>query len=52
MTYRIVQWSTGNVGKKSIHAIAAKGSGIFREAVLLVADALGAELDEVRCDAE
>jgi hypothetical protein len=31
-------------------AITEKGSGIFREAVLLVADALGAELDEVRCE--
>jgi len=33
-------------------AITEKGSGIFREAVLLVADALGVELDEVRCAAE
>ncbi|MCV7224333.1 NAD(P)H-dependent amine dehydrogenase family protein [Mycolicibacterium elephantis] len=31
-------------------AITAKGSAIFRDGVLLVADALGAELDEVRCD--
>lgn len=23
MTHRVVQWTTGNVGKKSIHAIAA-----------------------------
>ncbi|PRC50214.1 dihydrodipicolinate reductase, partial [Mycobacterium sp. ITM-2017-0098] len=28
-----------------------KGSGIFREAVQLVADALGADLDEIRCEA-
>ena len=32
-------------------AITEQGSGIFREAVLLVADALGAELDDVRCEA-
>ncbi|MGV0602387.1 dihydrodipicolinate reductase, partial [Mycolicibacterium pulveris] len=31
-------------------AITEKGSAIFRDGVLLVADALGAELDEVRCD--
>ena len=29
-----------------------EGSGIFREAVLLVADALGVELDDIRCEAE
>ncbi|WP_102143372.1 NAD(P)H-dependent amine dehydrogenase family protein [Mycobacterium hubeiense] len=29
-----------------------KGSGIFRDGVLLVADALGVELDEVRCDVD
>ncbi len=33
-------------------AITEKGSGVFRDAVLLLADALGAELDEVRCDVE
>jgi 2,4-diaminopentanoate dehydrogenase len=32
-------------------AITEKGSGIFREAVQLVADALGAELDDIRCEA-
>jgi hypothetical protein len=32
-------------------AITEKGSGIFREAVLLVADALGTRLDAVRCEA-
>ncbi|MBB2990858.1 hypothetical protein FHR72_002331 [Mycolicibacterium iranicum] len=35
-----------------LHAVTEKGSGIFREAVLLVADALGVELDDVRCEAE
>ena len=29
-----------------------EGSGIFREAVLIVADALGVELDDIRCEAE
>jgi hypothetical protein len=33
-------------------AMAARGTGIFGEAVRLIADALGIELDEVRCDAE
>lgn len=32
-------------------AVTEKGSGIFREAVQLVADALGTELDEIRCEA-
>ncbi|MGV0738408.1 dihydrodipicolinate reductase [Mycobacterium syngnathidarum] len=32
--------------------ITTKGSGIFREAVQLVADALGVDLDDVRCEAE
>lgn len=32
--------------------ITEQGSGIFREAVLLVADALGVQLDDVRCEAE
>ncbi len=32
--------------------MAAKGTAIFAEAVRLVADALGVELDEVRCVAE
>lgn len=33
-------------------AVTEQGSGIFREAVLLVADAVGVELDDVRCAAE
>ncbi|MEO3760094.1 dihydrodipicolinate reductase [Mycobacterium sp. B14F4] len=32
--------------------VTEQGSGIFREAVLVVADALGVELDDVRCAAE
>ncbi|MCT7657513.1 NAD(P)H-dependent amine dehydrogenase family protein [Mycobacterium deserti] len=32
--------------------VTEQGSGIFREAVLIVADALGVELDDVRCAAE
>jgi len=35
-----------------LQAMAAKGTAIFGEAVRLVADALGVELDEVRCVAE
>ena len=35
-----------------LHSITEKGSSIFREAVLLVADALGVEPDEVRCEAQ
>ena len=33
-------------------SVTAEGSGIFREAVMLVADALGVELDDIRCEAE
>jgi 2,4-diaminopentanoate dehydrogenase len=40
------------VDQPDLRAITAKGSGIFRDAVLLVADALGVELDDVRCEAE
>ena len=32
--------------------MAANGTGVFGEAVRMVADALGVELDEVRCEAE
>ena len=32
--------------------MAAQGTAVFAEAVHLIADALGVELDEVRCDAE
>jgi hypothetical protein len=35
-----------------LQAVTAEGSGIFREAVLVLADALGAELDDIRCEAE
>ncbi|OBB71880.1 dihydrodipicolinate reductase [Mycobacterium sp. 852014-52144_SCH5372336] len=33
-----------------LKSITEKGSAIFRDGVLLVADALGVQLDEVRCD--
>ena len=33
-------------------SVTEEGSGIFREAVMLVADALGVELDDIRCEAE
>jgi len=32
-------------------AVTEEGAGIFREAVMLVADALGVELDDIRCEA-
>src|ERR1700730_13322436 len=35
-----------------LQAMAAKGTAIFGEAVALVGDALGIELDDIRCDAE
>jgi hypothetical protein len=35
-----------------LQAMTAQGTAVFGEAVRLVADALGVELDEVRCDAE
>ena len=35
-----------------LQAMAAKGTAIFGEAVRLVGDALGIELDDVRCEAE
>jgi 2,4-diaminopentanoate dehydrogenase len=40
------------IDQPDLHAITEKGSGIFREAVLLIADALGVELDDIRCAAE
>ncbi|UXA17298.1 dihydrodipicolinate reductase [Mycobacterium sp. SMC-4] len=41
-----------SVDDPTLPAVTEKGSAIFREAVLLVADALGVALDEVRCAAE
>ncbi|WP_280508435.1 dihydrodipicolinate reductase [Nocardia flavorosea] len=35
-----------------LQAMTAEGTAVFGEAVRLIADALGVELDEVRCDAE
>ncbi|BBX20338.1 dihydrodipicolinate reductase [Mycolicibacterium duvalii] len=40
------------IGHPELQAVTEKGSGIFREAVLLVADALGVDLDGVRCQAD
>ena len=40
------------INHPDLQAITETGSGIFREAVLLVADALGTELDAVCCHAE
>ena len=40
------------IDQADLPAITEKGSGVFRDAVLLVADALGVELDEVRCEVE
>ncbi len=39
------------IGHPELPGITEAGSGIFREAVQLVADALGADLDEIRCEA-
>jgi hypothetical protein len=40
------------IDQPDLREITEKGSGIFREAVLLVADALGTDLDDIRCDVE
>jgi hypothetical protein len=40
------------IGHPGLQAMTAHGTGVFGEAVRMVADALGIELDEVRCDAE
>ncbi len=40
------------IDTQTLPAITEKGSGIFREAVQLVADALGTELDDIRCEAD
>ena len=40
------------IDQPDLKAITEKGSGIFRDGVLLVADALGVELDGTRCEAE
>lgn len=40
------------IDQPDLLAVTEQGSGIFREAVLVVADALGVELDDVRCTAE
>ncbi|MCV7169934.1 dihydrodipicolinate reductase [Mycobacterium manitobense] len=40
------------IDQPDLPAITENGSWIFREAVLLVADALGARLDEVRCSVD
>lgn len=40
------------IDQSDLHAITEDGSGIFREAVILLAEALGVELDEIRCEAE
>jgi hypothetical protein len=40
------------IDQPNLPAITEKGSGVFRDGVLLVADALGIDLDEVRCEIE
>lgn len=40
------------IDRPDLHAITEKGSGIFREAVQLLADALGVQLDDISCAAE
>lgn len=39
------------VDHPDLQRVTEKGSAVFREAVQLVADALGTDLDEIRCDA-
>jgi len=40
------------IGDPELPAMTAKGTAVFGEAVALVADALGVELDEIVCEAE
>ncbi|BBY26428.1 dihydrodipicolinate reductase [Mycolicibacterium sediminis] len=40
------------IDSPDLQAMAAQGTGVFGEAVRLIGDALGVELDEVRCDSE
>jgi 2,4-diaminopentanoate dehydrogenase len=40
------------IDNPDLQAMTAEGTGVFREALLMMADALGIELDEVRCEAE
>ncbi|MET0996508.1 MAG: dihydrodipicolinate reductase, partial [Mycobacterium sp.] len=40
------------IDQPDLLAVTEEGSSIFREAVMLVADALGAELDDIRCEAK
>lgn len=40
------------IGNPELQAMTARGTAVFGEAVRLVADALGVELDDVRCEAE
>ena len=40
------------IDQPDLPAVTEKGSGIFRDGVLLLADALGVQLDDVRCEAE
>ncbi|MFF3571605.1 NAD(P)H-dependent amine dehydrogenase family protein [Nocardia jiangxiensis] len=40
------------IDNPDLPAMTAQGTGVFGEAVRMIADALGVELDEVRCDPE
>lgn len=40
------------IDNPNLQAMTAEGTGVFRDALMLMADALGIELDEVRCEAE
>jgi 2,4-diaminopentanoate dehydrogenase len=40
------------IDQPNLQAMTAHGTGVFGEAVRMVADALGVELDDVRCDAQ
>jgi hypothetical protein len=40
------------IDNPDLQAMTAEGTSVFREALLMMADALGIELDDVRCEAE
>lgn len=40
------------IDNPDLQAMTADGTSVFREALLMMADALGVELDDVRCEAE
>lgn len=47
MTYRVVQWTTGNVGKKSVHAVTANSQLELVGCYAWSADKVGADVGEL-----